>query len=140
MALAIHPAVHPAVHRAGHRAGHLFGRGLLVALIALAPRAFAQPLPPQTPAPLPNLGGAGDSILSPQTERRLGESIMRDIRFREPSYVEDPEVGEYLSDLASRLTQVMAGARYDFEFFVIRDPSVNAFALPGGFVGVGPPP
>jgi predicted Zn-dependent protease len=128
MALAIHPAVRPAVNP--------FGRCLLVALIALAPRAFAQPLPSQTPAPLPNLGGAGDSILSPQTERRLGESIMRDIRFREPSYVEDPEVGEYLSDLASRLTQVMAGARYDFEFFVIRDPSVNAFALPGGFVGV----
>src|SRR5258705_8777726 len=132
MALAVHPAVHVAVHLAVRR----FGRGLLIALLALAPRAFAQPLPPQTPAPLPNLGGAGDSILSPQTERRLGESIMRDIRFREPTYVEDPEIGEYLSELGARLTQVMVGARYDFEFFVIRDPSVNAFALPGGFVGV----
>jgi beta-barrel assembly-enhancing protease len=126
------------------------GRCVAIALIALAPRALAQPLPAQTPAPLPNLGalpaqtpaplpnlgGAGDSILSPQTERRLGESIMRDIRAREPTYVEDAEVDEYLSDLGARLAQTMTGAHYDFEFFVIRDPSVNAFALPGGFVGV----
>src|SRR3954468_16152706 len=132
MALAIHPAVRSAVCPAVRH----FGRCLLVALVALAPRAFAQPLAPQTPAPLPNLGGAGDSVLSPQTERRLGESNMRDIRSREPSYVEDPEVDEYLSELGARLSQVMVGTRYDFEFFVIRDPSVNAFALPGGFVGV----
>src|SRR5712691_536281 len=111
-------------------------RCLAAALIVLAPRALAQPLPAQSAAPLPNLGGSGDSILSPQTERRLGESIMREIKFREPSYVEDPEVGEYLSELGARLTQAMTGARYDFEFFVIRDPTVNAFALPGGFVGV----
>jgi predicted Zn-dependent protease len=85
---------------------------------------------------LPSLGGSGDSVLSAQTERRLGESVMREIKSREPGYVDDPEIAEYLGDLGARLTQVMSGARYDFEFFVIRDPTVNAFALPGGFVGV----
>ena len=110
-------------------------RYLVVALIALAPRALAQPAP-QPAAPLPDLGGAGNAILSPQMERRLGEGVMREIKTREPSYVEDPEIGEYLGELAGRLTQVMNGARYDFEFFVIRDPTINAFALPGGFVGV----
>jgi predicted Zn-dependent protease len=68
-------------------------------------------------------------------ERRLGESIMRDIRFRESSYIDDPELSEYLGDLGNRLTRV-SGARQDFEFFVLRDPTINAFALPGGFVGV----
>jgi predicted Zn-dependent protease len=110
-------------------------RCLLVAAIALAPRAFAQPILPQTAAPLPDLGGAGDNSISPQTERRLGESIMRDIRFREPSYIDDPELSEYLGNLGARLTRV-SGARQDFEFFVLRDPTINAFALPGGFVGV----
>jgi predicted Zn-dependent protease len=110
-------------------------RCLLVAAIALAPRAFAQPVLPQTAAPLPDLGGAGDNSISPQTERRLGESIMRDIRFREPSYIDDPELSEYLGNLGARLTRV-SGARQDFEFFVLRDPTINAFALPGGFVGV----
>src|SRR6266850_445605 len=101
---------------------------LIAACVALAPRAFAQNLP--------DLGSAGDSVLSPQMERRLGESIVRDIRFREPAYIDDPEIAEYLGNLGAQLTQVTAGARHDFEFFALRDPAINAFALPGGFVGV----
>jgi predicted Zn-dependent protease len=85
---------------------------------------------------LPDLGGAGDAGLAPQTERRIGESIMREIRFREPTYLDDPEVADYLQALGMRLAQHAAGARQDFEFFAMRDPSINAFALPGGFVGV----
>ena len=100
---------------------------LVVVCIAAAPRAWGQALP--------DLGSAGDATLSPAMERRLGEQVMRDIRFREPSYVDDPEVSEYLATLGNRLTQA-AGARQDFEFFAIRDNSINAFAMPGGFVGV----
>jgi len=85
---------------------------------------------------LPDLGGAGDAGLAPQVERRIGESIMRDIRFREPSYLDDPEVADYLGNLGARLAQNAAGARQDFEFFAIREHTINAFALPGGFVGV----
>ena len=95
--------------------------------LALAPRAFGQSLP--------ELGG-GDLALSPQVERRLGESIVRDIRFRDPSYVDDPEINDYLNWLGARLTQTRAAARQDFEFFGMRDHTINAFALPGGFVGV----
>jgi predicted Zn-dependent protease len=98
------------------------------ALAAFLPRALGQ-------VALPDLGGAGDTVLSPQQERRIGESIMRDIR-RDPSYIDDPEVSEYLGSVGARLTQETAGARQDFEFFGIRDPSINAFALPGGFIGV----
>ena len=64
---------------------------LIAACVALAPRALAQNLP--------DLGSAGDSVLSPQMERRLGESIVRDIRFREPAYIDDPEISEYLGNL-----------------------------------------
>ena len=110
--------------------------GFFLAFIAAVPLALGQPLPPQTAAPLPDLGGLGSAALSPAMERRLGESVMREIRSRDPTYVEDPEVSEYLAQMGARLSAVMSGARYDFEFFVIRDPSINAFALPGGFVGV----
>ena len=85
---------------------------------------------------LPDLGGAGDAGLSPQTERRIGEAIMREIRFREPNYLDDPEITDYLATLGGRLAQHAAGARQDFEFFAMRDPTINAFAMPGGFVGV----
>jgi predicted Zn-dependent protease len=85
--------------------------------------------------PLPDLGG-GDAGLAPQVERRIGEAIMREIRFRDPSYLDDPEIVDYLGNLGARLTQHSAGARQDFEFFAMRDHTINAFALPGGFVGV----
>src|SRR5919106_6222188 len=101
----------------------------LTAICALAvPAAIAQPLP--------DLGGGGDAGLAPQVERRIGESIMRDIRFREPAYLDDPEIADYLAVLGGRLTQKAAGARMDFEFFAMRDHTINAFALPGGFIGV----
>jgi predicted Zn-dependent protease len=86
--------------------------------------------------PLPELGDAAGAALAPQVERRLGESIAREIRYRDPAYVDDPEVTDYLESLGQRLLAVVPGARQDFEFFAIRDPAINAFALPGGFVGV----
>ena len=80
---------------------------------------------------LPDLGSV-DSVLSPQMERKIGEAIMREIRSQDPQYVDDPEISDYLAQLGSRLT----GSRQDFEFFGIRENTINAFALPGGYVGV----
>ena len=122
---------------------------LLAASLAFLPRAFAQdttvprfspalpPAPPPTlqSAPLPDLGDAGTSELTLQDERRLGETVMRDIR-RDPQYLDDPEIAEYLNSIGGRLVNAAPGARQDFEFFAIRESSINAFALPGGFVGV----
>jgi len=106
-----------------------FAAWLLVLAAAIAPRAFAQSS--SAVQSLPDLG-SGEGVLSPQMERRLGEQVMREIRFGEPSYVDDAEVSDYLAEVGSRLT----GGKQDFEFFAIRDQTINAFALPGGFVGV----
>lgn len=100
---------------------------VIVWAVVLAPRAFAQ----TAVQALPDLGSL-DSVLSPQMEKRLGEQIMREIRTQDPQYVDDPEISDYLQQLGSRLT----GARQDFEFFAIRENTINAFALPGGYVGV----
>ncbi|CAM9432837.1 unnamed protein product, partial [Phaeothamnion confervicola] len=88
------------------------------------------------PAPLPELGDSSSKALSPQMERKLGESVMRDIRYNDPSFVDDPEVNDYLNTLGFKLLAAVPGSRLDFEFFAVRDPSINAFALPGGFVGM----
>jgi predicted Zn-dependent protease len=85
---------------------------------------------------LPDLGDSSFSDLSPQMERRLGDSVMREIRYREPTYVGDAEIQAYLNDLGSRLAAQAPAPRPDFEFFAMRDPTLNAFALPGGFIGV----
>jgi len=108
---------------------------LLAVSLVFLPRALAQNQAASQSVPLPDLGDAGASELSLQSERRLGETVMRDIR-RDPAYLDDPEITEYLNALGARLTAVTPGARQDFEFFAVRDASINAFALPGGYIGV----
>ena len=97
---------------------------------------FLMLLPPALAEGLPDLGDAAQLSLTPQMERRVGESIMRDIRMHEPDFDEDPEATAYLNVLGNRLVSNSADARQDFEFFLVKDPTLNAFALPGGYIGV----
>jgi predicted Zn-dependent protease len=85
---------------------------------------------------LPELGESARAEFSQQLERRLGQSIMNDIRLREPSYVDDPEINDYLNQLGHRLVEAGSNPTGEFHFFAISDSSVNAFAMFGGFVGV----
>jgi len=102
------------------------------ALLTAALLAGTAPLAAQ---PLPELGDAAGAAIAPQVERRIGESIMREIRYRDPAYVDDPEISDYLDGLGRRLLAANPEARQEFEFFAVRDPAINAFALPGGFIG-----
>jgi beta-barrel assembly-enhancing protease len=92
-------------------------------------------LPPAAAQGLPELGDASQAGFTPAQERRLGESIMREIR-ADRSYYDDAEATEYLSNLGRRLAASSPDARQSFDFFWLRDPQINAFALPGGFIGV----
>ncbi len=97
---------------------------------------FVALLPPAMAEGLPELGDAAQVAFSPQTERRVGESIMRDIRLRDPAFVDDAEATEYINTLGYRLVSNSQDVRQDFEFFIVRDATLNAFALPGGYIGV----
>ena len=72
---------------------------------------------------LPDLGDSAQADVTPQMERRIGESIMREIR-RDPAYVDDPEVRDYVQAIGYRLVAASGETRQDFEFFVIRDKTV----------------
>ncbi len=84
---------------------------------------------------LPDLGDVSQSDFSPAQERRLGESIMREIR-ADRSFLNDAEAVDYLSALGYRLIASSAETRQELDFFLMQDPQINAFALPGGFIGV----
>ncbi|MCS7101532.1 MAG: M48 family metalloprotease [Burkholderiaceae bacterium] len=84
---------------------------------------------------LPALGDAAADDLSPANERKLGEAIMRQAQ-RDPSYLPDPDATEYLNNLGYQLVAASGARHMDFSFFLVRDPTLNAFALPGGFIGV----
>ena len=87
-------------------------------------------------AELPDLGDASRTTISPRQERELGLRIMSQIR-ADPSYLDDAEVAGYLTSLGSKLILGSREAHPDqeFEFFAVQDASINAFALPGGFMG-----
>ncbi|MEI7967677.1 MAG: M48 family metalloprotease [Betaproteobacteria bacterium] len=84
---------------------------------------------------LPELGDTSSATISPAQERALGLDIMRQIRAA-PAYLDDPEVKDYLDNLGYRLVAASPDSRLGFSFFALMDNSVNAFALPGGFIGV----
>ncbi|MFY3317777.1 M48 family metalloprotease [Achromobacter ruhlandii] len=96
---------------------------------ALPATAWAQPVG------LPSMGAASAADLSPALERSLGEAIMSQGR-RDPTYVDDPELSQYLTTMGRKLAAFSPGAVPDVEMFGVRDPEINAFAMPGGFIGV----
>lgn len=85
---------------------------------------------------LPDLGDVSQATITPRQERELGLQIMAEIR-ADRSYLDDPEIAGYLSNLGHRLILNSDEAHPDqeFEFFALQDPTINAFALPGGFMG-----
>ncbi|WP_436404753.1 M48 family metalloprotease [Achromobacter ruhlandii] len=109
--------------------GAIIGICAALALPALPATAWAQPVG------LPSMGAASAADLSPALERSLGEAIMSQGR-RDPTYVDDPELSQYLTTMGRKLAAFSPGAVPDVEMFGVRDPEINAFAMPGGFIGV----
>jgi predicted Zn-dependent protease len=102
-------------------------RIFLLLILLCVPRVLAQALP--------DLGDVSSTAITPADERRLGERIMREIR-RDPAYLDDAEVADYANSLGARLTARSDAVRQEFDFFVVRDLQINAFAMPGGFIGI----
>ncbi len=106
----------------------------LAALLAVA-LAFAPPLARAQVDNLPRLGDAAGDELSPAMERRIGESIVREMR-RRGAIHDDVELSDYLNGFAAGLAATAPAAGFEFDFFLVRDGTLNAFALPGGYIGV----
>src|SRR5210317_1354155 len=81
------------------------------------------------------MGSPADTALSKSDEAQLGRAIMAQIR-QSGAVVEDPLVTEYINDVGRRIAAQANDGSQSFTFFVIEDPNINAFALPGGFIGV----
>ncbi|HUR87970.1 MAG TPA: M48 family metalloprotease [Ramlibacter sp.] len=93
-------------------------------------------------AQLPSLGGNGE--LSVAAERRLGQQVVREL-FRDPDYIEDPVIDEYVLRIWTRLLAASRARgdlgpdideRFAWEVLIGKDREINAFALPGGYMGL----
>jgi beta-barrel assembly-enhancing protease len=117
---------------------------LPAAAVALALLCPAAPPPAWAQNQLPALGDPASEDFSIATEKKLGEAIMREIR-ADPDYVDDPVLLEYVQSLWQPLVAQArvrgnitadTDGRLAWEPFLVRDRSVNAFALPGAYIGV----
>lgn len=84
---------------------------------------------------LPELGDISETVLSAQDEQRIAEQILRDVATSD-EVLQDAEVTDYVQALGDRLAASGPDKRQDFHFFVVKDNSINAFAMPGGVIGV----
>ena len=84
---------------------------------------------------LPELGDISQTVLSPLQEKKIADQIMRDVMSSD-EVVGDPEIQDYIQNLGMRLASNGPDKTQSFNFFVVRDNSINAFAMPGGVIGV----
>lgn len=89
----------------------------------------------QAGSDLPDIGSPANAVLTEGDEYRIGAMIVRGLRDQN-QIIEDPEINEYLQAIGGRLAAQVQEGGQRFNFFVVRDPAINAFALPGGFIGI----
>jgi predicted Zn-dependent protease len=84
---------------------------------------------------LPEIGISGFSVLSLDKERQIGNAMMRQLRASQP-IIQDPVLIEYINHLGNQLIKNAQDVNYPFEFFLINNNELNAFAFFGGHVGI----
>ncbi len=110
--------------------------GSLLAALGLAAVLTAAPAAGQQAGnELPDIGSPANAMLSRADEYQIGRMIVKGLR-DSGKIDEDPEVEEYIEDVGARIASAAQDGGQHFSFFVVKDPSINAFALPGGFIGV----
>ncbi len=84
---------------------------------------------------LPEIGGSGAASVTPTEEYKTGQAVVRNIR-RAGGVLNDPLIHEYINNLGYSLIANSDSTMKNFYFFMVNDSQINAFALPGGFIGV----
>lgn len=108
--------------------------GALAALLLCLP-AMEPPAARADPMNLPEIGSTADAVMTSGAEQRLGKAFMRKVREALP-VSDDPLLTDYLESLGKELLAADQSAGGRFSFFLIDQPVVNAFAGPGGYIGV----
>ncbi|MDD1606227.1 MAG: M48 family metalloprotease [Methylococcaceae bacterium] len=84
---------------------------------------------------LPEMGDSSGSLLTIAEEKELGEEFFRYLH-SELSINQDAEIQEYIQTIGNRLATNSDTPGYPFHFFVVMENDINAFAGPGGYIGV----
>lgn len=92
-------------------------------------------LPSELHSDLPELGDVSQTVLSASDEERIAKQILQQVAVSD-EVLQDVEIVDYLQALGNRLAAASDDKQQAFHFFIVKDPSINAFAMPGGVIGV----
>ncbi|HEX3846156.1 MAG TPA: M48 family metalloprotease [Steroidobacteraceae bacterium] len=84
---------------------------------------------------LPDLGSPATAAVSLDDEYRAGLGWFGQMR-QTGVVLEDPEVSDYIQEIGHSLSSHAEEGQHQFNYFVIKDPTLNAFAMPGGFIAI----
>jgi predicted Zn-dependent protease len=84
---------------------------------------------------LPDLGSPATAAVSLEEEYQVGTMWARQMR-AQGQVLEDPEVSDYIQEIGHSLSSHAEEGQHQFNYFVVRDPVINAFAMPGGFIAI----
>lgn len=104
-------------------------------LLALLVAALSFAAGAQDNVRLPDMGSSAGTLLSPEEAEAYGSSMLHQMRALN-MVVDDPLLDAYLNALGYRLVAASAEPKQKFTFFVVKDNEINAFAAPGGYIGV----
>lgn len=84
---------------------------------------------------LPEIGDPTGTLFTPDQERELGEAFFRGLH-NQVQISEDPEITDYIQSVGQKLAANSDNPGQNFTFFIVVAPEINAFAGPGGYIGV----
>jgi beta-barrel assembly-enhancing protease len=84
---------------------------------------------------LPDLGSPATAAVSLDEEYQVGKMWARQMR-AQGLVLEDPEVSDYIQEIGHSLSSHAEEGQHQFNYFVVRDNAINAFAMPGGFIAI----
>lgn len=109
------------------------------AVITLALSLALFPAPPQAveinKIDLPDMGDSSGTLITPAEEKEFGEAFFRYLH-TQSTINEDAEIQEYIQSIGQKLAANSDAPSTPFHFFVVLENDINAFAGPGGYIGV----
>lgn len=84
---------------------------------------------------LPDMGDSSGTLITPEEETELGEAFFRSLH-SQITINQDAEIQQYIQTIGEKLTAHSDAPGHPFHFFVVMENDINAFAGPGGYIGV----
>jgi len=112
-----------------------FKPAAIVLALSLVMFSASQQAEEITKIELPDLGDSSGTLITPEEEKEFGEAFFRSLH-SQIAINQDAEIQQYIQTLGQKLAANSDAPGHPFHFFVVLENDINAFAGPGGYIGV----